>query len=529
LELLRAAETPVDPIRSGDKEDIVKRPFLFSTTVCLLWTSLLWPGVFVETSLSAEPRPSGRPNVLFIIADDHSWPHTGAYGDTIVKTPAFDSLARQGVLFNYAYSAAASCTISRNAILTGQQPWRLEEGALFGGTLARKFDVFPLLLEDAGYEVAWAGKSWGPGDLKAGGWGNRHPAGRQTRPPGIRPANFERFLADRPKDRPFFFWFGSTDPHRTYKPGSGIASGKKLEDVTVPPFWPDVPEVRSDILDYYVEVENFDRQVGQLLRALRQNGVFENTIVIVTSDHGMPFPRCKADCYDMSNHVPLVISWPAKLPGGRVVDDFASLTDVAPTLLEAAAAHVPPSMTGRSLMGVLTSTKSGLVDPSRDFVVTSYERHGWCRPNGATYPIRAIRTHGQMYLWNLEPDRWPNGDPSFPAVPYPGRGTEFMDIDPSPTKTYVIEHSKKPEAARSFEVCLGKRPGEELYDMKTDPHQMRNLATESAHAAIKSDLRERLEAYLRETDDPRMVGENPFDYYPLRYRLEKPLVPRRPN
>ena len=490
---------------------------------------LLCTAVFTGTVLCGETQRSDRPNILFIIADDLSWPHAGAYGDKVVKTPAFDRLARQGVLFNYAYSAAASCTISRNAILTGQQPWRLEEGSVFGCTLPRKFDVFPLLLEEAGYEVAWAGKSWGPGDLKAGGWDNRHPAGRQTRPPGVRPANFERFLADRPQDRPFFFWFGSTDPHRGYEPGSGVKSGKNLEDVTVPAFWPDVPEVRHDILDYYVEVERFDRQVGQLVQMLHRSGQMDNTIVIVTSDQGMPFPRCKADCHEMSNHVPLAICWPAKVPAGRVVDDFASLTDIAPTVLEAAGARVPPAMTGRSLIRVLTSEKSGLVDTSRDFVVTSFERHGWCRPNGATYPTRAIRTHGHMYIQNLEPDRWPNGDPFFPEVPYPGRGEQFMDIDPSPTKTYLVDHSKNPDVARSFEACLAKRPGEQLYDMKADPQQMRNLAAESGHGAIKRTLRERLEKYLGETDDPRIRGENPFDYYPLRYRLDKPLVPRKPE
>ena len=495
----------------------------------LFTTALLSTTLLANMALCADTQRSDRPNILFIIADDMSWPHVGAYGDRVVKTPSIDGLARQGVLFNYAYSASASCTISRNAILTGQQPWRLEEGSVFGGTLPRKFDVFPLLLEQAGYEVAWTGKSWGPGDLKAGGWGNRHPVGRQVRPPGVRPENFDRFLDDRSTEKPFFFWFGSTDPHRGYAPGSGVKSGKRLEDVTVPAFWPDVPDVRHDILDYYVEVERFDRQVGRLVEMLQRRGLLETTIVIVTSDHGMPFPRCKADCYDMSNHVPLVISWPAKVLGGRVVDDFTSLTDIAPTVLEAAGARIPAAMTGRSLMYVLTSEKSGLVDPSRDYIVTSYERHGWCRPNGAAYPTRAIRTHTHMYLRNLAPDLWPNGDPNFPNPPYPGRGTQFMDIDPSPTKTYLIEHSKDPNVQRSFEACLAKRPGEELYDMKADPWQMQNLVAEPNQAAIKRELLDHLEKYLRETDDPRTRGENPFDFYPLRYRLKEPLVRRCPE
>ncbi len=486
---------------------------------------------FSEVLRADDPKQAERPNILFIIADDMSWPHAGAYGDRVVKTPSIDRLAREGVLFNYAYSASASCTISRNAILTGQQPWRLGEGAVFGATLSQEFAVFPLLLEAAGYDIAWTGKSWGPGDLHAGGWGSRHPAGRVILPHGTHPENFARYLADRPRDRPFFFWFGSSDPHRSYKARSGVKSGKKIEDVTVPAFWPDVPEVRHDILDYYVMVERFDRHVGQLIETLRQSGLLDKTLVIVTSDHGMPFPRCKADCYDMSNHVPLAIRWPEKISAGRTVDDFVSLTDIGPTVLEAAGAAVPAAMTGHSLMGLLKSEKSGLIDPSRDFIVTSFERHSVGRPNWATYPIRAIRTHRHMYLRNLEPGRWPNCDPYFPGKrPHPHLGAKFMDIDSSPTKQYFLDHSEQPGLAPFYKLCLAKRPGEELYDMHADPWQVRNLASQPSSTAIKHKLRQRLDSYLHETGDPRASGENPFDYYPYRYaQKDKPLQPRRPE
>ncbi len=482
-----------------------------------------WGNIFIEV---ANATLAERPNILFIIADDWSWPHAESYGDKVVATPAFDRVAKQGVLFNYAYSAAATCTVSRNAILTGQQPWRLEEGAVFGASLPDKFDVFPLLLRDAGYEIAWTGKSWGPGNLKAGGW-KHHPVGKQMHPTGVRPANFDQFLIERDKERPFFFWFGSSDPHRSYRYGSGVQKGLKLEEVTVPPFWPDVPEVRNDILDYYLKVEKFDHQVARLLEMLQQRGQMENTIVIVTSDHGMPFPRCKADCYDMSNHVPLAIRWPGTIAAGRVVDDFTSLSDIAPTLLEVAGVDIPAAMTGRSLLPVLQSGLSGQIDPARDFVVTSIERHGWCRPNGQTYPIRAIRTHRHMYIQNLEPARWPNGNPHFPNPPYPGRGTAFMNIDPSPTKSYLIDHANRPDVSRAFQLCLAKRPREELYDMKMDRWQVKNLAVDSSYTTIKNRLRNQLNKYLTETNDPRIHGKNPFDFYPLRYRLKKPLVPHK--
>ena len=503
-----------------------------SSRLMLLFLPCVLFGWIAAPSLSASPPAAEQPNILFIIADDMSWPHTGAYGDTVVSTPAFDRLAQEGVLFNFAYSAAASCTISRNAILTGQQPWRLEEGAVFGATLSSKFDVFPLLLEDAGYDVAWAGKSWGPGDLKPGGWGNRHPAGKYIRARGTKPydpTNFNHFLTQRDNDRPFCFWFGSAHPHRPYRSHSGVKSGKQLDDVTVPGYWPDVPEVRHDILDYYVEVEQFDRQVAHLLETLRKHDAVDNTIVIVTSDHGMPFPRCKADGYDSSNHVPLAIRWPGRLSGGRVVDDFVSLTDIAPTLLEVGGAAIPAEMTGRSLLDLLTSNESGQVDPTRDFVVTSIERHGVSRPNWGTYPIRAIRTQQYMYHQNLEPDRWPNCDPHFTELrPHPERGTRFMNIDPSPTKQYLVDHRDDPAMALFQQACLNKRPGEELYDMQSDPWQLDNLAADPGYAEVKRRLRKRLEDYLRETDDPRMRGEKPFDYYPYRFLQKTPLVPRRP-
>ncbi len=245
-----------------------------------------------------------KPNILFCISDDQSYAEAVIGGNPLLRTPAFDRIAREGIRFTHAFCDAPSCGPSRSAILTGQHIWRLEEAGNIHSTLPKKFDTYTGLLEGAGYFIGFTGKGWGPGRLKPGGR-SRNPAGREfgkhtleRRPPGMSDKdyarNFEDFLSQRPNDRPFCFWLGTHEPHRRYKLGSGVASGKDPRKVVVPPYLPDHDVVRRDILDYYVEVEHFDSMVGRALASLEQAGELDNTIVVVTSDHGMPFPRAKA-------------------------------------------------------------------------------------------------------------------------------------------------------------------------------------------------------------------------------------------
>ena len=431
--------------------------------VCLI---LLVAMVIGRPAEGAESGPDGRPNVLFVIAEDQSWMHVGAYGNKAVNTPAFDRLAREGVLFNYAYCACPSCTASRNAILTGQAIWRLEEGGVFGCTLPRKFPVFPLLLEKAGYRIGWTGKCWGPGDLRAGGWGKQHPAGkhytakRKHQSPLLisgadYAAGFEAFLDAGPRELPFFFWCGTHESHRGFRKGSGLKSGKKLADCGLPGHLPDVPQIRSDLLDYCLEIDYLDWQVGKLLEILKKRGQLANTIVIVTSDHGMPFPRAKANLYDMGTRVPLVVYCESKFPGGRVVDDFVSLTDVGPTILEAAGISAPQVMTGRGLMRVLGSDKSGLVDPRRDRVVLAQERHTHYRKGGLGYPVRAIRTHSHMYIRNCAPDRWAAGDPRHPRL----RRRRLRQHRPRPDQDMDARTPERSPGGRVVRAFLRKAAG----------------------------------------------------------------------
>ena len=477
---------------------------------------------FAACNTPEEAAPIRRPNILFAISDDQSWLHTGAMGDPNVETPAFDRVAHEGALFTHAFSAAPSCAPSRSAVLTGQSIWRIEDAGLLMGTIPSKFDLFPLLLEDSGYEIGYTGKAWGPGDWQAGGL-TRYPTGREfaeqkyeSVAPGIRnnnyAANFNDFLAQREDGKPFFFWYGASEPHRAYDYDAGVKQGKKPETVSVPSFLPDTDEVRRDILDYYVEIEWFDAHLMRMIDALEKGGELDNTIIVVTSDNGMPFPRAKTTLYDWGTRMPLAISWPAQVPGGRRVDDLVSHTDFAPTFLEAAGLPVPEMMTGRSLLPVLTSDNEGRVDPARDRVFTAIERHTWTRPNGAPYPVRAIRTPDYLYIRNYEPGRWPAGDPDLDAEPQ----SFYGDVDRCPTKTFMLEAPIKQKFAREFELSFGRRPAEELYKIADDPGQIDNLASNLDYAETREKLSQALASHLAKTGDPRSRGESPWDYYPYR-------------
>lgn len=451
------------------------------------------------------PQTARRPNILFAIADDWGWPFAALAGDPVVKTPVFDRLAAKGVLFTNAFASAPSCSPSRAAILTGQWHWRLEEGGNLAGVLPSKFPVFPDLLEKAGYHVGFTRKGWAPGNETGGG--------RTRNPAGPRFEDFNSFMSARPKAAPFCFWFGSTDPHRKYDVDSGVKSGMRPESVKLPPWLPDSDVVRRDLCDYYLEIQRFDREVGEILSKIEQIGEAENTLVVVTADNGCPFPRAKATLYEAGTHVPLAIHWPGKAEGGRKVDDLVSLSDMAPTFLEAAGLRPPGEMTARSLLPLIQSGK----DISRNYVLTGMERHVPSRgPNRGGYPMRAIRTHDFLYIRNFHPERWPAGDPNGfekpGAQPFTYAQMEdrtqhaFADIDAGPTKAWMVQHRHEPDVRRLYQLAVGKRPEHELFHLRTDPFAMKNVASESAYARDLQSLQQRLMAELKQTGDPRAHG-----------------------
>lgn len=470
------------------------------------WSSFWLIGVLSGvTGASSAP-----PNILFAIADDWSWPHAGAYGCRWVRTPSFDRIAANGLLFDRAYTPNAKCAPSRACILTGRNPWQL-------GAAVNHMCVFPSeypsvleVLAVRGWHVGYVGKGWAPGDARGRALTGRF-YNRRTAPPPTPDiskidyaANFEDFLRERPAGAPFFFWYGGLEPHRPYTYGSGIhLGGRRLDDIDrVPSFWPDHEVVRTDLLDYAFELEHFDRHLGRMLEILEQRGELSNTVVMVTSDNGMPFPRCKGNCYEMANHMPLAIMWLAGIRNpGRRVSDLVSFVDFAPTWLELArlspeAAGMPP-MVGRSLLHLFEDIPAR---PPRDHVLIGAERHDVGRPYDWGYPMRALVERDWLYVRNEEPMRWPAGNPE----------TGYLNVDGGPTKTMLLERRRREpmsaEARRWWDLSFGRRPREELFDLRSDPDGITNLADRADWSACLDAMRMKLDERLAEQGDLRAVG-----------------------
>lgn len=483
----------------------------------------------VATDGAAEERP---PNILFVISDDQSWVHAGAYGCPAARTPAFDRIAREGVLFEQAFAPTPGCSPTRAAILTGRNHWQLEHAGTHASSFPRTYEVFPDRLEEAGYFVGMTGKGWSPGSTD--GW-DRNPAG-----PGFRGSPysvaFRNFLDQRPADQPFLFWFGSREPHPgTIRAnlGSGVAADFDLDAIEVPPFLPDVPEVRSHIADYLRMIEVYDEQLGLMLAMLEEEGELDNTLIMVTSDHGMGFPRAKANLYEYGTRVPLAIRWGAAVPGGRTVSDLVNLIDLTATIYEAAGVEPPQEhpIAGSSLIDLLRGGEEGVVEPGRDAVFCGRERHTSARHDNLAYPMRSIRTHDFLYIRNFKPDRWPAGAPQAlrddgEPGPITAAANAFADIDASPSKAFLIANRDHPDYREYYLRAVGKRPAEELFDIRTDPGCLNNLAADPDHAGVRAELAARLDAYLTETADPRVVGPDPdiFETY-RRYSPIREFLP----
>ncbi len=494
---------------------------MIKTGIGTAWLGGLVLSAFAANTASADERERA-PNIIYAISDDQSWIHAGAYGLPEVRTPNFDRVAAEGVLFEQAFAPTPGCSPTRAAILTGRHNWQIEHAGTHWSTFPTKYSVFPDRLEEAGYFIGFTGKGWAPGNTN--GW-DRDPAGvRFGR--GDYAAAFQRFLDERPEGTPFFFWYGAHQPHPSTiraNLGSGVAAGFDIDAITVPPFLPDVPEVRSHLADYLRMIEVFDEHLGEILALLEETGELDNTIIIVTSDHGMGFPRAKANLYEYSARVPLAVRWGAEIPGGRVVKNLIDLIDITATIYDATGVPKPEEypISGHTILPVLRSEAEGLVEPGREAVYLGRERHSSARHDNLGYPMRAIRTQEYLFIRNFHPDRWPAGAPqalredgSF--YPRSHGGNTFADIDDGPTKTFLVENSGHEKYREYFLQAVGKRPGEELYDIRTDPGCLNNLAARPEYADIRRDLAERLETYLEESGDPRIIGPDPevFESYP---------------
>lgn len=501
-------------------------------------------------------RADERPNILFAFADDWGR-HASAYAKTdgsgtendAIQTPNFDSLARSGVLFTHAFVNAPSCTPCRSSLLSGQHFWRTKTASILQGALwDDSIPAWPLLLKESGYHIGFTWKVWSPGSPKDAPYGRKanaytsagrsfngfsqsvtkmHAMGKsidaakQVLLDQVR-GNFRAMLADKKGDQPFAYWFGPTNVHRKWIRGSG----KRLWDIDpdqlkgkLPPFLPDVPTIREDFADYLGEVMGFDMALGVLIEELKKADEFENTLIVVSGDHGPAgFPHGKCNLYDFGTRVSLSVSGPG-VKGDRIVNDFVSLPDLAATFLEAGKVQVPVVMTSKSLWKTLSSKKEGLVDPNRTHVFVGRERHvAKAREGNLPYPQRAIRTKDFLFVINFKPDRFPLGDHykldtgNEPTIDQLQNNTfcTLPDEDAGPTKAWLVFNRKSPNVKRYFEHAYGKRPREELFDLRKDPHQMENVASDSAYRDVTTELRNKLMTELRTTGDPRLIDDGAF-------------------
>ena len=511
----------------------------------------------VQTFAAEAPRL----NILFVFADDwgrYASCYKGLDGrptiNDVVKTPNVDRVAREGVLFKNAFVNAPSCTPCRSSLLSGRYFFQTGRAAILQGAVwDEKIPTFPLLLRDAGYHIGKSFKVWSPGTPADAGFGGQQYAyqkagnacnnfseevtkmvadgqtiaAAQEKILGQVRGNFDDFLAARKPGQPWHYWFGTTTTHRSWVKGSG----KKLWGIEpdalkgkLPKSMPDVPEIREDVADYLGECQAVDAYVGVLLKKLEEAGELDKTVIVLSGDHGMPgVTSGKCNLYDHGTAVTLAIRFPGAKPG-RVLTDLVRVPDLMPTFLEIGGVKPPDNLYGKSLVPLLKSDQAGLVDATRDWSVSGRERHvGIAREGNLPYPMRSLRTPDFLYIRNFAPDRWPMGAPysaaeSTPDLKDVGSNTRaaFPDMDASPTKTWLIAHRHDAQWKWHFDLAFAKRPAEELYDLKSDPDQVKNLADDPAFAVQKRTQSERLMKLLKEANDPRVTGDgSTFDKPPF--------------
>ena len=501
-------------------------------------------------------------NILFCFADDWGR-YASIYAEhekfpspnQVVKTPNIDRIAREGALFSRAYVNAPSCTPCRSALNSGRYFFNCGRAAILNGAVwDPAIPSFPLTLKDKGYHIGKAFKVWGPGDPADAPFGGQAHAyqkhgGRfnqfsqnveKLMKEGVAVedaknelyaevrGNFDDFLKARPKGAPFLFWHGPTNVHRKWVKGSGEAQwGIKPDELKgkLPKHLPDVPAFREDFGSYLGEIQAFDAQVGVLVKRLEEEGELDNTIIVISGDHGAPgFPGGKCNLYDFGVNVTLAIRWPGQ-PGGRYIEDFVNLMDLAPTFMEVGGAAIPPGVNGKSIVSILQSGKSGRIDPERDYVITGRERHvSIAREGNLPYPQRALRKDGWLYIHNFKPERMPMGDyKNLTDTFTPDQDSlenntyeAFPDMDSSPAKAWLIAHRNDSQYKWHFDYAFAKRPQEELYDLRKDPDATINIAAEPAHAAKKAEMASELMAKLKAVGDPRVTQDPvPFELPPF--------------
>ncbi|MBW3634973.1 MAG: sulfatase [Armatimonadetes bacterium] len=413
-------------------------------------------------ALAAEKVRAKRPNLVIILADDLSQSDVGCYGNVLLRTPHIDSLARDGLRFTRAFTAEAICSPSRSTLYTGLYPMRhgchMNHGQVKAGTRS-----LPHFLKPLGYRVALAGK--------------KHIKPEASFPFEQLPMRGVSRFVQSSKDTPFCLIVASHEPHSPHQTG-----GYDAARVPVPPTWVDTTETRDEIAAYYTDINTLDREVGEVLATLKQNGLEEDTLVIFASDHGEGF-FAKWSVYDAGLRVPFIARWPRVIAPNRTTDAMISFVDVLPTFLEAAGA-TPPELDGRSFLPVLRGQKTA----HRDHLFATYTNRGVIA--GTTYPMRAIRTQTHKYIRNL------NAQGSFQNLLTRGATWESWR-EKARTDTFAAARVR----------WLQHRPEEELYDLRADPHEMANLAAHPAQRELVANLRGRVDAWMAQQNDRGLAAE----------------------
>jgi arylsulfatase A-like enzyme len=477
---------------------------------------------FVSMLVSARAADgTKRPNVVLIIADDMAWDDCGAYGNPKIRTPHIDRLAREGMRFDRAFVTASSCSPSRSSIITGRYPhstgaeelhWPLPPGQV----------TFVEKLKASGYWTAAAGK-WHLGDATKGRFDvvrEANPSGFQlatgknskaqmtAEGPGAAQSGCDQWvsvLRERPRDKPFFLWLASLDPHRDYLPGT-IPEPHRPEDVVVPPYLPDVPEVRKDLALYYDEISRLNHYVGEVLAELDRQGIAGDTLVLFVSDNGRPFPRCKTTLYESGIRTPFLVRWPGHIRPGSRCGSLVSTIDIAPTLLRLAGIEPGPSVQGQDLSPIFQDPAAKV----REMIFAERNWHDYAAHG------RAARSERFKYIRNDD---------------YESALTPPADAVRSPTFRAMRRLRDAGKLTPVQRSCFDRpRPVEELYDLDADPHEVVNLAGDPRFAEELGVMSRALSEWVRETGDvlPQKLTSDEFDREtgdPLPGRIRPRLKP----
>ncbi len=439
--------------------------------------------------LSTLPAFAAPKNIVLFVADDLGM-EVGCYGDKHAKTPHIDKLAASGTRFAQAYASVSSCSSSRATILSGLPTHMCGQYGLAHAThnasSFRNVKSLPALLAPAGYTSAVIAKYHvQPKEV--------YPFNEEISANGrnvVQIADKAKDFIARTGDKPFFILVGFVDPHRAAK---GFGNDMKLPAsvpnakfdpklVTVPNHLPDTPDVRADLADYYQSVTRLDHGVGLVMKALEDAKKLDDTLVIFVSDNGIPFPGAKTTLYDAGVHLPMIIRKPG-LKTGIVNDAMVSFTDLAPTILDWAGANAPKNLPGRSLMPILEQENP----KGWDTVFASHQYHEVTM----YYPMRMVRTRTHKYILNLA-----NG------LEYPSAS----DLWDSNTWQGILKRGDTMMGQRRVKSFL-HRPKEELYDVVADPAEVKNLAADPAQEKVLNDLRAKLAAWRKKTNDPWLIKD----------------------